>query len=189
MRGAIALAAILSVPHYLHDGSAFPARHLLIILVIGVVLCSLLISSIILPLITPSLKKLIHKPSQDEEKEAVIALTLAAMEAIKAKMKVLSDEVSEKEKELCHQVAHKLMDTFNQFIISNHGTESEKLESISALTFERQLRFAALEGAHQELRTLRKQRKINNTTMMKIIARLDLRHIAMLHEHQTMLEK
>ncbi|KTD63750.1 cation/proton antiporter [Legionella santicrucis] len=189
VRGAIALAAILSVPHYLHDGSPFPARHLLIILVIGVVLCSLLISSIILPLITPSLKKLIHKPSQDEEKEAVIALTFAAVEAIQTKMKVLCDELSEKEKELCHQVAHKLMDTFNQFIISNHGTESERLESISALTFERQLRFAALEGAHQELRTLRKQRKINNTTMMKIIARLDLRHIALLNEHQTMLEK
>jgi CPA1 family monovalent cation:H+ antiporter len=184
-RGAIALAAILSLPHYLNDGSPFPARHLLITLVIGVVLCSLLMSSIILPIITPSLKKLIHKPSQDEENEAVIALTFAAIEAIKTKMKVLSEEVSEKERALCHQVADKLMDTFNQFIISNHGTDTEKMESISALTFERQLRFAALEGAHQELRSLRKQRKINNTTMMKIIARLDLRHMALLNEHQT----
>lgn len=188
VRGAIALAAILSLPHYLHDGSPYPARHLLIILVIGVVLCSLLISSIILPFITPSLKKLINKPSQDEEKEAVVALTFAAIEAIKNKMKSLCEEVSEKEKVLCQQVAHKLMETFNQLIISNHGTESEKLESISALTFERQLRLAALEGAHQELRTLRKQRKINNTTMMKITARLDLRHIALLNEHQTMSE-
>jgi len=183
VRGAIALAAILSLPH-MADGGPFPERKLLIILVIGVVLCSLLITSLFLPLITPGLKNLLHKHNQDEENEAVLALSKAAVEAIKTKMKSLCDEVNGRERDLCMEVANKLMDSFNQFIVSNHGTENEKLESILALTFERQLRYAALEGAHQELRSLRKERKINNTTMMKIIARLDLRQIALHTEHQ-----
>ncbi|KTD02446.1 Na+/H+ antiporter [Fluoribacter gormanii] len=184
VRGAIALAAILSLPHMI-DGAPFPARKLLIILVIGVVLCSLLMSSLLLPLITPGLKNLIHKHTQDEENEAVLALTKAAVEAIKTKMKNLCEEINEREKSLCIDVGNKLMATFNQFIASNHGTEHEKLESMLALTFERQLRYAALEGAHLELRTLRKERKINNTTMMKIISRLDLRQITLHTEHQT----
>lgn len=184
VRGAIALAAILSLPHMV-NGAPFPARKLLIILVIGVVLCSLLISSLLLPLITPGLKNLIHKHTQNEENEAVLALTKAAVEAIKTKMQSLCEEVNERDRTLCIEVANKLMATFNQFIASNHGTESEKLESMIALTFEQQLRYAALEGAHQELRSLRKERKINNTTMMKIISRLDLRQIALHTEHQT----
>ncbi|WP_392538845.1 Na+/H+ antiporter [Legionella sp. 227] len=184
VRGAIALAAILSLPHMV-DGGPFPERKLLIILVIGVVLCSLIISSLLLPLITPGLKNLLHKHTQDEENEAVLALSKAAVEAIKIKMERLCEEANERERVLCIEVANKLMDSFNQFIVSNHGTENEKLESILALTFERQLRYAALEGAHQELRTLRKARKINNTTMMKIISRLDLRQIALHTEHQT----
>ncbi|MCW8417537.1 Na+/H+ antiporter [Fluoribacter dumoffii] len=184
VRGAIALAAILSLPHMIH-GAPFPERKLLIILVIGVVLCSLLISSLLLPLITPGLKNLLHKPTPDEESEAVLALSKAAVEAIKDKMKSLCEEANERERVLCTEVANKLIDSFNQFIISNHGTEIEKMESMLALTFEQQLRYAALEGAHKELRTLRKERKINNTTMMKIISRLDLRQIALHTEHQT----
>ncbi|CEG57248.1 Na+/H+ antiporter [Legionella fallonii] len=183
VRGAIALAAILSLPHML-NGDPFPERKLLVILVTGVVLCSLLISSLLLPLITPGLKNLIHKQAQDEENEAVLVLAKAAVDAIKTKVKSLCEEMNEQERALCIQVADKLIASFNQFIASNHGTESEKLESILALTFEGQLRSAALERAHQELRTLRKQRKINNTTMMKIISRLDLRQIALHTEHQ-----
>ncbi|STY28255.1 cation/proton antiporter [Legionella wadsworthii] len=183
VRGAIALAAILSLPHLI-DGAPFPSRKLLIILVIGVVLCSLIMSSLLLPLMTPGLKKLIHKHSQDEENEAVLALTKAAVEAIKTKSSILCNEVNEREKEVCLDVANKIIESFNQFIVSNHGSESEKIESLLALTFERQLRYAALEGAHQELRLLRKERKINNTTMMKIISTLDLRQITLYTEHQ-----
>ncbi|MCL9684881.1 Na+/H+ antiporter [Legionella maioricensis] len=184
VRGAIALAAILSLPTLMQEGTPFPARNLLIILVVGVVLCSLLISSIALPLITPGLQTLIKKTVHDEENEAVIALAQAAIEAIKTQMNILCADANEEDTALCVQVANKLMATFNQFIASNIGPEKEKLESIKALTLERQLRFAALERAHQELRSLRKQRKINNTTMMRIIARLDLRQISLLNEQQ-----
>ncbi|WP_454785552.1 Na+/H+ antiporter [Legionella sp. WA2024007413] len=185
VRGAIALAAILSLPHTI-NGAPFPERKLLIILVIGVVLCSLLISSLLLPLITPGLKNLMHRHTQNEENEAVLALSKAAVEAIKIKMKSLCEEINDGDKALCIEVADKLIATFNQFIASNHGSEHEKIKSMLALTIERQLRYAALEGAHLELRTLRKERKINNTTMMKIISRLDLRQMTLHTEHQTL---
>ncbi|ARG97876.1 Na+/H+ antiporter [Legionella micdadei] len=178
IRGAIALAAILSLPTIMADGTPFPGRDLLVILVVGVVLCSLLISTVALPLILPGLNILINKPSSNEENEARIAAAQAGVKAIEEHMKILCSNASEQDAALCMEVGNSLMAGLNHYIVANIGTETEKLTSMKAMEFERQLRIAALEGARQELRLLRKQRKINNTTMMTIIERLDLRQLS-----------
>jgi len=49
VRGAITLAAVMSIPLAMPNGSAFPARDLLIFLATGVILCSLLSGSFFLP--------------------------------------------------------------------------------------------------------------------------------------------
>ncbi|HHF7345847.1 TPA: Na+/H+ antiporter [Legionella feeleii] len=179
VRGAIALAAILSLPEFMPDGMPFPARNLLIIVVVGVVLCSLLISSIILPLILPGLNALITHSTNDEEKEAILAAAEAGIRAIENRVQTLTNDMNEQDAAICMQVGGSLTAKLNQFIASNVGTETEKIIHVMALTFEEELRLAALEGARQELRLLRKQGKINNTTMMAIIAKLDLRQISL----------
>lgn len=188
VRGAIALAAILSLPKLMPDGTPFPARDLLIIIVIGVVLCSLVLSTIVLPLLLPGFNTLITKPVNDEEKEAVAAASQAAILAIENTMQTLSINANEQDTAICVEVGSSLIAGLNHLIASNIGAETEKLVSVAALTFERQLRFAALEGARQELRSLRKQGKINNTTMMTIIARLDMRQLALINEHRSFKE-
>ncbi|PJE15147.1 MULTISPECIES: Na+/H+ antiporter [Legionella] len=180
VRGAVALAAILSLPILMTDGTAFPERDLLIILVVGVVLCSLLIGTIALPILLPGLQKLIDNPPNNEENEAIIAAAQAGIHAIENQIKLFGAKADEQDAAIFMQVGNSLMAGLNQYIISNIGAETEKLTSIKAIEFEDQLRLIALEGARQELRLLRKQRKINNTTMMTIIARLDLRQISLM---------
>ncbi len=58
------------------------------------------------------------------------------------------------------------------------ATETEKIIHVMALTLKKSYP-CSLGGGPQELRLLRKQGKINKTTMMTIIAKLDLRQISL----------
>lgn len=82
-------------------------------------------------------------------------------------------------------MAQSLIKGLNHFIVSSIGGEDEKINGMKALHFEEKLRIVALEEARQELRNLRRQRKINSATMMTIIAKLDLRQITLAHSHQS----
>jgi monovalent cation/hydrogen antiporter len=66
VRGTITLASTLSLPFFLDDGTAFPARDLIIFLAAGVILWTLLISNYLLPL-------LLGKEEQTEQKEEIQA--------------------------------------------------------------------------------------------------------------------
>lgn len=182
VRGTIALAAILSLPTLMPDGAPIPERDLLIILVVGVVLCSLLISTFALPFILSNLNDLISKTTNQEESVAIIGAAQAAIQSIEKTTEKISANANEQDFAICQQVSNSLMAALNKLIVSNIGAETEKQASIKALSYENQLRVAALEAARQELRLLRKQRKINNTTMMKIISRLDFRQLTLLNE-------
>lgn len=184
VRGAIALAAILSLPALMPDGSAFPSRDLLITIVVGVVLCSLILSAIILPLLIPSVKLLVSATTADEEYSAGIAAARAAIEAIANKSEAMKKDLSESEAELCQRVASSLIASLNQLIVSSIGMDHEKIICQRAILFEDILRLAALEGARKELRDLRKKCLINNTTMQEIIHILDLRQLSLLNRNK-----
>ncbi|MBA3924787.1 Na+/H+ antiporter [Listeria rustica] len=51
VRGAVTLASALSIPFVLGDGSPFPQRSLIICIASGVILCSLIIATAILPIL------------------------------------------------------------------------------------------------------------------------------------------
>ncbi len=51
VRGAVTLATALSIPFFLDNGERFPQRDLLIFIASGVILCSLLIATFILPIL------------------------------------------------------------------------------------------------------------------------------------------
>ncbi len=51
VRGAVTLATTMSIPFFLSNGAAFPARDLIIFIASGVILCSLLIANFVLPLL------------------------------------------------------------------------------------------------------------------------------------------
>lgn len=51
VRGAVTLASALAIPFFLDDGTLFPQRALIIFLASGVILCTLIIATFILPLL------------------------------------------------------------------------------------------------------------------------------------------
>ncbi|MDR9855474.1 Na+/H+ antiporter [Paenibacillus sp. VCA1] len=77
VRGTITLASTLSLPLFLNDGTAFPARDLIIFLAAGVILWTLLASNYLLPL-------LLGKETQTEQEE----------EEIQAKIEILRNVVA-----------------------------------------------------------------------------------------------
>jgi CPA1 family monovalent cation:H+ antiporter len=56
VRGAVTLAGVLTLPVTMADGSAFPARDLVIVLAMGVILVSLLLATAVLPLLSKGLE-------------------------------------------------------------------------------------------------------------------------------------
>lgn len=82
VRGAVTLAAAFSIPFVLQDGSPFPERDLIIFLAAGVILCSLLIASVVLPLLS-------RRPEggadevEHSEYEARVAMLRAGIAAIR----------------------------------------------------------------------------------------------------------
>ncbi|WP_063563675.1 Na+/H+ antiporter [Paenibacillus sp. O199] len=77
VRGTITLASTLSLPFFLNDGTAFPARDLIIFLAAGVILWTLLASNYLLPL-------LLGKETQTEQEE----------DEIQAKIEILRNVVT-----------------------------------------------------------------------------------------------
>ncbi|NEU61729.1 Na+/H+ antiporter [Paenibacillus sp. ALJ109b] len=77
VRGTITLASTLSLPFLLNDGTAFPARDLIIFLAAGVILWTLLASNYLLPL-------LLGKETQTEQEE----------DEIQAKIEILRNVVT-----------------------------------------------------------------------------------------------
>jgi CPA1 family monovalent cation:H+ antiporter len=77
VRGAITLAAVLSVPYAMNDGTAFPARDLIIFLAAGVIICSLLVATVGLPLALQHTLDDGYEHEKREEREARTAIAKA----------------------------------------------------------------------------------------------------------------
>jgi len=82
VRGAVTLAGALSLPRALEDGSPFPERELLLFLAAGVILLSLLLASMLLPLLVRE-KGLTEAERRTRERAAQIRSTEAAIAAIR----------------------------------------------------------------------------------------------------------
>jgi len=65
-RGAVTLAGVLSLPHFLDNGNAFPERELLIVIATGVIVVSIILSDFVLPAILGS-DSLANEPEKDGE--------------------------------------------------------------------------------------------------------------------------
>lgn len=82
VRGAVTLAAAFSIPYFLQDGSFFPERDLIIFLAAGVILCSLIIASIMLPILSKTDDDTLEN-EESREREARARIIKAAIQAVK----------------------------------------------------------------------------------------------------------
>ena len=89
-RGAITLAACLSIPLLLDDGSPFPYRHLLLFIGSVIIIATLLLSSFVLPLIAPKQSRsnleVIHNANRQLLRTVIERLRLEITEENRAAM-------------------------------------------------------------------------------------------------------
>jgi NhaP-type Na+/H+ or K+/H+ antiporter len=89
MRGAISLAAALTIPFTLHDGAQFPGRDLIIFLTFCTILATLLVQGLSLPVIV---RRLGLAEAEGEEEREEIEARLRAAEAALARLEELAGE-------------------------------------------------------------------------------------------------
>ena len=82
IRGAVTLAAALSIPTHLANGRVFPERNLLIFLATGTILFTLVLGSIVLPLLLRRIPPVEDTQAQHEERLARTAACQAAIASL-----------------------------------------------------------------------------------------------------------
>ena len=82
IRGAVTLAAALSIPTHLANGRVFPERNLLIFLARGTILFTLVLGSIVLPLLLRRIPPVEDTQAQHEERLARTAACQAAIASL-----------------------------------------------------------------------------------------------------------
>lgn len=174
VRGAITLAAVLSLPLTEADGTPFPGRSVFVFIAAGVILLSLIMATIALP---PMLRRL-HLPEEDprttEERKARAAAAEAAIKALE-NMREKHREESEDadEASLYAEVAARIMAAYQPWLDPDSDAEN-KQRARYGFGVERTLRLAALNAERDELYRLRRDFEINDVTVRRLMADIDL---------------
>jgi CPA1 family monovalent cation:H+ antiporter len=170
IRGAVTLAAVLSVPLALPDGSPFPARDLLILLASGVILFSLFGGCFGLPIVLRGLQLPPEDPNEREWREA---RTLAAEAAIRA-LKEAQQPAEAADPAIYHEVLAHVMAHYRLRIEAAQRTENNALQASRQSSFEKELWLTGLRAERTELHHLRSIDLINDETLRSLVHEIDL---------------
>lgn len=172
VRGAITLAAVLTLPLSLSDGAAFPGRDLAIVLAMGVIITSLLVASIGLPFLLRGLD-VPNVPSHDAEdnRARVIASEAAIAEIERLQNALPADHQSVD----AHGVAAKLITEFYRSRIEARSLQGETaVLARENEALEKGMRIAAVKAERVAILQLLKKREIGSETARKLVRELDL---------------
>ncbi|KLN47424.1 sodium:proton antiporter, partial [Providencia rettgeri] len=177
VRGAITLAGILTLPLLMPDGSLFPNRDVAIFLAMGVILCSLLIASIALRILT---KGLVQDLPYDNE---VIRARLALNEAAMAHLRELMNHPSEDMDEIAMrtEVGAQLLEIYGRRLDNTDETESDVYDLHRMIEMERQMSNSALKAKREALYLMRKNKNINERVYHRLRDELDLKEETLNH--------
>jgi len=173
VRGAITLAGILTLPLLMPDGSAFPARTVVIFIAMGVILLSLLIASIGLPLLVRGLTGTLPEPERrDSESNARVAASEAAMRRID---RLVAEPLADPGEEAARaEAAVLLRDAYQRHLHYGDLSGEDAVQMQRVEQAERRLRLAALDAERDELYRLRRARAIDDVIHRKLVGELDL---------------
>ncbi|MEQ5091096.1 Na+/H+ antiporter [Providencia rettgeri] len=177
VRGAITLAGILTLPLLMPDGSLFPNRDVAIFLAMGVILCSLLIASIALPILTKGLVQ--DLPYDNDEIRARLALNEAAMAHLRELMNHPSDDMDEIA--MRTEVGAKLLEIYGRRLDNSDETESDVYDLHKMINMEREMSKSALKAKRDALYQMRKSKNINERVYHRLRDELDLKEETLNH--------
>ncbi|MDD5364213.1 MAG: Na+/H+ antiporter [Gallionellaceae bacterium] len=174
VRGAITLAGVLTLPLLLPDGTAFPARDLVIFFAAAVILLSLLLASIALPRLLQGLTLPDEPAERREEDLARNASAAAALAAIEQARHTLSGE-SAADADLYTNAAVRVMANYKHRIkdVAIAGTvDAEHLRQADRA--EVALRLAALQAEREAIFRLAREYSISDEISRKLVRQIDL---------------
>ncbi|EJD6378500.1 Na+/H+ antiporter [Providencia rettgeri] len=177
VRGAITLAGILTLPLLMPDGSLFPNRDVAIFLAMGVILCSLLIASIALPILTKELVQ--DLPYDNDEIRARLALNEAAMAHLRELMNHPSDDMDEIA--MRTEVGAQLLEIYGRRLDNSDETESDVYDLHKMIDMEREMSKSALKAKRDALYQMRKSKNINERVYHRLRDELDLKEETLNH--------
>jgi CPA1 family monovalent cation:H+ antiporter len=171
-RGAITLAAALTLPLTLSDGAPFPARDLVILLASGVILASLVIASIGLPLLLRGLKLPPDEGEAGARDHARIVTAKAAIAEIERVQHDLAANSGEADRYT--DIAARLMTQYRERIESLGADEERRFEEDRDRRIDRELRLAAIRAERKSLFAMAERREIGLTLAEQLGRELDL---------------
>ena len=170
-KGAVTLAGILTLPLTMPNGSPFPARELAICLAMGTILLSLVAATVGVPRLVRGLT-LRPQPQQDEEDAARQAADLAAVRAIRQQMRDMMQ--GQDDGELYAEAGGRALEPYLVRQDRRNLDEAGRERSRQLMEAERQLRSAGLRAARDELYRLRRERRIDDETIRRMVRDIDL---------------
>jgi Na+/H+ antiporter len=174
VRGAITLAGVLTLPLLLPDGTAFPARDLVIFLAAAVILLSLLLASVGLPRLLNGLTLPDEPADRREEDRARHESAAAAVAAIEAARHALSVERAT-DADLYTNAAVRVLADYQ------HRIDDEVVPGTVGAEYLRRadraevaLRLAALQAEREAIFRLARENEISDEVSRKLVRQIDL---------------
>ena len=175
VRGAITLAGVLTLPLTLNDGTPFPARDLAIALAAGVIIVSLVIASVLLPLLLKGLTMPPEPSRQSEEDAARVLASEAAIRGIERAQHDLAE--AHGRADFYAAAGSRIMDLYRDRIESRSQGAHASAEAQMQDRVERDLRLIGLKAERHAVVSLARDRRIGSTTAQKLIRELDLQEV------------
>ncbi|MBT2768076.1 Na+/H+ antiporter [Stenotrophomonas sp. ISL-67] len=174
VRGAITLAGVLTLPLFLPDGSAFPARDLVIFLAAAVILVSLVGASVALPRLLKGLELPADSGERKEEDLARRMAAKAALAGVERKRQELVDHQSTENVQLYNDAAARVSLLYQRNLEKEQGPDADPDKVQRMEQGYRQLRSAGLTAEREELFRLTRRGRISDEISRKLIRNLDL---------------
>ena len=187
IRGAVTLAAALSIPLYVKNHEPFPARELVIFIATGVILFTLVVASIGLPLILRRLPKPAESETGREERLARLSACEAAMGSLtvsESEAKQHSSDWLAMHQEAAGQITREYrarMEVLRDSAASATLTTAEEAELVQhhklQYVMELEMRLHCVRSERTALYRERHAHRINDESLRSLVAELDLNEI------------
>jgi len=191
IRGAVTLAAALSIPVHLHNGRPFPERDLLIFLATGVILFTLVLGAIALPLI---LRRMPPHEDTEAQLEERAARTVACKAAI-ASLTLTEEDMQQHDEQWVAQyqeVVGRITQEYRNRIhllddSSGVATSTEAQRDTPEMVHERrqrlvkemELRVRCIQVERDALYAERQAHRINDEALRAMVSELDMAEVSL----------
>ncbi|MCP1195155.1 Na+/H+ antiporter [Acetobacter senegalensis] len=178
-RGALTLAAILSLPVATAASTGFPGRDLLVTLAAGVIICSLLLASMTMPPLLAGLAPDDNDPTQRELSAMRIELAQVALHFLHKQQSDLAEcdedenESHDLKQEAISRLLHEYQDMQKRLDDTEAAEDEIRLTAIREKRTELSLRFHIIRTMRELLHKRVVEKRINDETEWTIRQELD----------------